>query len=375
MAFSPRPESSAPVPASWVSRSLAAAGAVSLGPTPGAAMMAICQSGHLGPTAAQVNVVTHLHLLNLLQGLDGGVHVRSPRRNLPYTLKTIGWYPRARWLAAPADFFQWPIEVRDSSAKPVRRARRRWHVYYDYGPSLVLGEQDVVVPYGVSPQLIHTGRWQLKDSLRAVPRDIRLLFAGSCHASYYDKQEIITARFGKMTRHAVIGALRAGGGWFEVSGPSDLGRIHGSERPVLIDSARARIQPEAWLETIAAADFLLCPPGTIMPMSHNIIEALGVGTIPLTNYPDWFFPALENGRNCFVFRSAEELLARVEEIRGLPAARIESMRAACRDYYDRHLDPRAAVARMVAAPLKDLRLHVLDETYGHLPEGPGEHLD
>ncbi len=375
MVFSPPPESSRSPPASWFSRSLTAAGAVSLGPGQNAAVMAICQSGNLGPTAAQVNVVTHLHLLNLLQGLGGGVHVRSPRHNLPFTLKTIGWYPRARWLASPADFFRWPIEVRDASAKPVRRAGRRWHVHYDYGPSLVLGEQDFVVPYGVSPLLIHTGRWQRKDSLRTVPRDIRLLFAGSCHAGYYDKQEIITARYRMMTRYTVIESLRAGGGWFEVSGPSDLGRIHGSKRPVLIDSARARILPEAWLDTIAAADFLLCPPGTIMPMSHNIIEALGVGTIPLTNYPDWFFPALEDGRNCFVFRSAKELLARVEEIRGLPAARIESMRAACRDYYDRHLDPRAAVARMAVAPLKDLRLHVLDETYGHLPEGPSERRD
>ncbi|MSR26043.1 MAG: hypothetical protein EXS06_03345, partial [Planctomycetaceae bacterium] len=119
---------------------------MSLGPKPGAAMMAICQSVNLGPTAAQVNVVTYLHLLNLLQSLGGGVHVRSPRHNLPYTLKKLGWYPRARWLAAPADFFQWPIEVRDSSAKPVRRAARRWHVHYDYGPRLVLDEQDFVVP-------------------------------------------------------------------------------------------------------------------------------------------------------------------------------------------------------------------------------------
>ena len=374
MAFASPPASTGSPPSSWVGRTLAATGAVSLGPTPGAAMMAICQSGNGGSTASEVNVVTYLHLLNLLQQLDGGVHVRSPRRNLPYTLKTIGWYPRARWLAAPADFFRWPIEVRDSSAMPVRHAGRRWHVHYDYGPGLMLGERDYVVPYGVSPQLIHNGWWQRKDSLRGVPRNIRLLFAGSCHAAYYDKHEIITARYGMMTRHAVIESLRTGGGWLEVSGPAELGRMHGSERPVLIDSARARIPPTAWLDTIASADFLLCPPGTIMPMSHNIIEAMGIGTIPLTNYPDWFFPALEDGRNCFVFRSAEDLRSRVDEIRRLPEAHIESMRVECLDYYDRHLDPRAAVARMVAAPSKDLRLHVLDETYGHLPEGPGESL-
>jgi len=141
---------------------------------------------------------------------------------------------------------------------------------------------------------------------------------------------------------------------------------------VLIDSALARIPSEDWLRNIAAADVPLCPPGTIMPMSHNIIEAMGVGTIPLTSYPDWFFPALEDGRNCFVFRSTADLLARVEEIRRLPRERIESMRAECRDYYDRHLDPKAAVARMVASPSKDLRLHILDETYGHLPAGFGD---
>jgi hypothetical protein len=344
---------------------------VSLGPEPGAALLAIAQTGAIGATSAQVHGVTYLHLLNLLQHLDGHVHVRSCRRNLRYTLSTIGWYPRARWLVAPANLFAWPIEVVDESAGPVRRAARRWSVHYDYGPTLILGEKDFIVPYGVSPQLIHTGRWQRKDSLRAVPRDIRLLFAGSCHAGYYDNRDIITNRYGKMTRFAVIEALRARGDWFDVRDPADLERIHGVGRPVLIDSARARIPSHAWLDTVASADVMLCPPGTIMPMSHNIIEAMGVGTIPLTNYPDWFFPSLEHGKNCFIFRSAADLLTAVEEIRSLPMERIEEMRSACRDYYDRHLDPRVAATRMLASPSREIRLHVLDETHGHLPPGPG----
>ena len=220
-------------------RIVAAAFSADFNPRPNDVVLSICRDSPLGSANDSYNAVTLLHLLELLQNVDGSPHVAANGANLVYTWKVIGWYPRARWLARSADNFAWRIAVSDGTGPAFRHARRHWSIRYDYSPDLQLDEGDFVVPYGVSPQLIHTGRWQQKDSLRAVPRDIRLLFAGSCHASYYDKQEIITARFGKMTRHAVIGALRAGGGWFEVSGPSDLGRIHGSERPILIDSARA----------------------------------------------------------------------------------------------------------------------------------------
>jgi hypothetical protein len=48
------------------------------------------------------------------------------------------------------------------------------------------------------------------------------------------------------------------------------------------------------------------------------------------------------------------------------------MRQACITYYDTYLDPRAVVTRILASGSDHVRLHVLDETHGHLPPGPGE---
>ena len=121
-----------------------------------------------------------------------------------------------------------------------------------------------------------------------------------------------------MTRAEVVATLRASDRFHEVLGADGLSDLHRVGRPILVDAARARIPTSRWLPTIAATDFLVCAPGMAMPMSHNIIEALGVGTIPLTNYPEWFLPALENGVNCLVFRDTDDLIERVDEILRMP---------------------------------------------------------
>ncbi len=350
-------------------RILAATGSMAFKPTPNDVVLSICRDSPLGSANESYNVVTLLHLLQLLQGIDGSPHVAASGANLVYTWKVIGWYPRARWLARSADNFAWRIAVSDGTGPAFHHARRHWSIRYDYSPDLQLDDGDFVVPYGVSPGLIHSGEWSRKDSLRGVERNIPLLFAGSCSGRAYERKDLISARYEKMTRAEVVAALRSSDLFHEVPTADELPDIHRVGRPILIDSARARIPTSEWLRTIAAADFLVCPPGMAMPMSHNIIEALGIGTIPLTNYPEWFFPALEDGVNCLVFHDSEDLVERVEEILRMPAERIETMRAACRAYYDRNLDPRAAIARIEACPLDKVRLHVLDETYNHLPLG------
>lgn len=350
-------------------RILAAAGSMALKPSPDDVVLSICRNSTLGSANESHNAVTLLHLLELLQNIDGSPHVAATGANLVYTWKVIGWYPRVRWLARSADGFPWRIAVSDGTGPALHRARRHWRVHYDYSPDLHLDESDFVFPYGVSPALIHAGEWSRKDSFRGFRRSIPLLFAGACSGRTYDRKNLITARYGKMTRAEVVATLRASDRFHEVLGADGLSDLHRVGRPILVDAARARIPTSRWLPTIAATDFLVCAPGMAMPMSHNIIEALGVGTIPLTNYPEWFFPALENGVNCLVFRDTDDLIERVDEILRMPEERIESMRAACRAYYDRHLDPRAVIARLEACPLDELRLHVLDETYEHLPPG------
>ena len=332
-------------------------------------LFSCCLDGALAMSAnAKVHQTTFLHLLRFLSETDLPISVRTSLANSLFPIRTVGYYPRTTVSPWPIDQTRWSITVSDGSSPVPRRTQRHWELCYDYRPSLELGRADHVVPYGMHPAHVHTlgvkGLSERLVSLRATERVRRLFFAGSIH-SYYDKRAILGDVFGMLTRAQVVRLARETGLFFEPSGAEQF-HERKDEPFVLIDSARCGIPQPQWLAEVARSDFMLCPPGAIMPMCYNIVEAMAVGTIPLTNYPEWFFPRLRHGHDCFAFSSGADLGACLEEIRSLSPARIAAMRQACIAYYDTHLDPRAVVSRILASGSDHVRLHVLDETLGSL---------
>ena len=121
-----------------------------------------------------------------------------------------------------------------------------------------------------------------------------------------------------------------------------------------------------WMRMLGVSDFFVAPPGIIMPFSHNIIESMAVGTVPITQYGDLFDPPLVDGETCLAFSDEASLRARIEHALRMRSDEIEHLRKNVEDYYDRHLDPRAVVGKIVA------RKDSLDRLYliaGHLSIG------
>jgi hypothetical protein len=102
----------------------------------------------------------------------------------------------------------------------------------------------------------------------------------------------------------------------------------------------------------------LAPPGFQMPQCHNIIEAMAVGCIPLTNYADWFSPPLTDGENCFRFHDRKDLQERIASILATDQAALNAMRRRVIDYYDRHLAPKSFLERFRAQQASEIRLYV-----------------
>ncbi len=332
-----------------------------------------CMDGALAMRAnAKVHQTTFLHLLRFLSETDLPISVRTSISNASFPIRTVGYYPRATLSPWPINQTRWSITVSDASSTVPRRTQRHWEVCYDYRPSLELGSEDLVVPYGMHPAHVHTlgvkGLSERLVSLRDTERTRRLFFAGSLH-SFYDNRGVIGDIFGKLTRAQIVALARDTGMFFEPSGAEQF-HERTDEPFVLIDSARCGIPQPQWLAEVARSDFMLCPPGAIMPMCYNIIEAMAVGTIPLTNYPEWFFPPLRHGQECFSFTGRDDLLACLEEIQTMSPSRIAAMRQACITYYDTHLNPRAVVNRILESGSDHVRLHVLDETVGSLGIAP-----
>ena len=352
-----------------LSRMSRAVRGIRLLPEPDSILFSICMDGVLAMSGeAQVHQTTFLHLLRFLSEADLPISVRTSLSNVSFPIRTVGFYPRTTLSPWPIDRTAWSISVGDGSSPVPRRTAKHWEVCYDYRPSLELGRDDHVVPYGMHPAHVHTlgvkGLSERLVALRATGRIRRLFFAGSLQ-SFYDKRGIIGDGFGKLTRAQIVTLARDTGMFFEPSSPEQF-RERTDEPFVLIDSARCGIPQPQWLSEVARSDFMLCPPGAIMPLCYNIVEGMAVGTIPLTNYPEWFFPPLRHGVECFAFSGKDDLVACLEEIRMLSPTRIAEMRQACINYYDTYLDPRAVVTRILESGSDHIRLHVLDETLGSL---------
>lgn len=223
-------------------------------------------------------------------------------------------------------------------------------------------ESPIIAPYGMHPtQSLVASADHLRE-LRQCRRSIRALFAGDSKGYgrtwvTYPERKLPRAEVLATLRQAIPDAL------IEVSGGEEIGALESSGylgRFVLCDSGSG-IAPSTWLRTLAKSDFFLCPPGIVMPMCHNVVEAMSVGTIPLIGYPEWFTPALVHGTNCLAFRDGTDLIAQMNAALQAPQAVIDRMRKAVIDYYDTHIRPEALVQRIEARPERDLTLLIHTE--------------
>lgn len=101
--------------------------------------------------------------------------------------------------------------------------------------------------------------------------------------------------------------------------------------------SEVRTEKEDWLKILSKADFFICPPGVRMPWSHNCVEAMSVGAIPILQYSDLFFPHLENMKNCLSYTSYEELKIAIEKALAMEQSEVEIMRKNVLSYFNDYL--------------------------------------
>jgi len=115
---------------------------------------------------------------------------------------------------------------------------------------------------------------------------------------------------------------------------------------VFVDIKKTVVYQENWLDTLSKSDFFLALPGDIRPMCHNIIEAMAVGAVPITNYPEWFHPRLEDMKNCIVFGDKDDLIKKINKVLKMGNSKVREMREETLKYYDNHLSPRSFVNKI-----------------------------
>jgi hypothetical protein len=226
-------------------------------------------------------------------------------------------------------------------------------------------QKPLILPFPIHPVHYEHGTTERIETLRSSMKDIRILFSGDFRG--YDKTWV-TYPDAKLPRARIVEILREKipDRVFFVNEQSQLDSllINGcTDRCVLIDTSRLWIDDRIWLQVLARAEFFLAPPGIVMPMCHNIVEAMAVGTVPITNYPEWFDPDLGDGVECLCFGDAPSLINAVECALAMPQDCLQAMRRHAIRYYEQHLTPESFVRKVQGHPSPNITVLLLTEKY------------
>ena len=202
------------------------------------------------------------------------------------------------------------------------------------------------MPYTVHPLLSGTDLPLQLETLRKNEKRLRIFFSGDTKG--YTKNRIHYPNT-KIPRLEVIETIltRMPDVSIYAKDGAELRRLFADgfvDRCVIVDTSRLWIDPKDWLPHLSKTDFFICPPGYVMPMCHNVIEAMAVGAIPIINYPEWFNPTLEHMENCIVFDDKNDLIRKIENVFEMGQEDISEMRSKVINYYENHLNPRTFIS-------------------------------
>ncbi len=202
------------------------------------------------------------------------------------------------------------------------------------------------------------------QQFRQQARRWRIFFGGDANPEKYNKDSI-SSIYKKLTRAQLLQILQANpspmyeyrelhsNAEFELTASQQINGL------VVMNTRQCKVEPVNWLRTMASSDFFLACPGVRYPMSHNLIEAMAVGSIPITQYPEMFFPALEHGKNCLVFNNEAELLAVIQQAATMPDAQRARLSQGAQDYYDTYLTPTACIHGLLQHRPRTISLRLL----------------
>ena len=191
-------------------------------------------------------------------------------------------------------------------------------------------------------------------------RRIKIFFAGRFDKKSYQKPEIKNF-FNKINRISLLDLLKN-----EFSKdlliPISHEQIKRNNKPILIvDRDRTNIAPHELPDYLKNSNFFLALPGVVMPLCHNIIEAMAFGVIPILQHPELFHPPLIDGETCFSFNSEKDFFSTTSKALKTSDAEIFVLRKKVLAYYNSYLSPQAAIANLVTAKAKYSNLFLIAE--------------
>jgi len=216
----------------------------------------------------------------------------------------------------------------------------------------------ILMPFPMHPSHTSSDLVDRLEKLRSSNRNVGVFFSGDMKG--YNRNRVCYPK-AKLPRLDIINSILDGMGT-DILHTEDLSILDNKadtciRKCVIVDTDKVWVEEKRWLEVLAHANFFLSPPGIVMPMCHNIVEAMAVGAIPITNYPEWFDPALTHMKDCVVFDDKDDLIKKIKFSLSMDQPEIERIRNNVIAYYQQYLLTSTFVKRIESC--KDNTLTVL----------------
>jgi len=223
--------------------------------------------------------------------------------------------------------------------------KKRLSADYFSGIANAAASGNIYVPMSQHPLMYFNGWWN--TPVEDGKRKRSLFMAGNFDPRGYSKLDV----FNVMPRMVMYSYLEKRKLLYNIEDQERMLSFLDSEEDgkiILVDRLKfdVPIWHMRWL--LSRFEFYFALPGTVMPLCHNIIEAMSAGAIPFMQeeYARLFTPVLENGVHAITFRDENDLELRLNETLQLSPEKISFMRERMAAYYQEYLTPRSVVNRI-----------------------------
>lgn len=206
------------------------------------------------------------------------------------------------------------------------------------------------VPMSFHPYMYHYGHWN--RPLPPVGRRKNAVFAfGNFDRTAYKK--IHRAPFHIINRADLIDFLGTKPNFISAKSREYLTNLIKEDidgRIVFAEKCHFEIQGEKVREYLSHFRYFLCCPGVFAPLSHNFVEALSAGCVPVIQktYADLIYPPLQQNRNAIIFEDINDLdILLKEDLFKKTDSEFLKMEQEVSRYYAAYIHPKAAAGNIL----------------------------
>ncbi|MFC3415142.1 hypothetical protein [Algoriphagus hitonicola] len=242
--------------------------------------------------------------------------------------------------------------------------------YFNFLKNRINDSSEYYIPIGQHPYAYFKGYWNDQVDL-GNNRNHSLFFAGNFNSHVYDRVEN-KRLFNVFTRLDIKEYLKSKEFYLNFKSQIEVENLLNSNienKVILVERQGGNgIAPEKMRLFLSYFDFFFALPGYKMPLCHNIVEAMSVGTIPFLEegYAKVMRPALISGVNCITFHDFNDLDLKIYYLFSLSKEEVNSIRINVLKYYEENLTPRAIVERLTSKKYSSFKLMSVGKSVKYL---------